>query len=441
MTVQGVRKQDKSHLKFDVFVSHNTAQKCWARKFVKVVRDIGLSVFFDEDSIDPGENVVVGIERGLRNSRHIVLLISPESAASRWVAMEIATTINTDPSGSERRLIPVLLEPTKTDDLMLSVTNLNMVDLTEGVRRDIEYLRLLVAVGVSTKDTPSELLVFPDDTEDRLLATCLPEESTYVKMRIRDLMISDLLSNGIDIEKLWHRHDITFTSLVKRCKLHYPDADPDIVRCLTRARSFAYDRKYSTRKVAQDERHIDFDEWQGEFRSLIRVAGFANLRHVRAINVGIGNGTECPDFYSDFERFIGVDISLDALTRAQDHFPQMQTSHTDGEHLVDVESCSQDLYISLRTYQSTLFDIEKALFETYRVLRSGGVAIISVSNAHRINENVVPGILRSSGREVDLDLPYDIANRIRASLTRLDFTNIGIRTGTYEVYAYGKKTR
>ncbi len=195
------------------------------------------------------------------------------------------------------------------------------------------------------------------------------------------------------------------------------------------------------RQVAQDERHIDFDEWQKEFRSLIRVAGFANLRHVRAINVGIGNGTECPEFYGDFERFIGVDISLDALTRAKERFPKMQTSHTDGEHLMGVESGSQELYISLRTYQSTLFDIEEALFETYRVLRPGGFAIISVSNAHRINENVVPGILRSSGREVDLDLPYDIANRIRASLTRLDFAKIGIRTGTYEVYAYGTKTR
>lgn len=355
--------------------------------------------------------------------------------------METTLTIYSDPVAKERRLIPVLLESVEIRELPLVLQSRKIVDLANTYRRESEYHQLLTALGVNVKGHSTELLRCPQPDEENTMSVNLPEESQYVKMRIRDLMIHDMLSNGLDIENLWHRYDITFTSLAKRCKLHFSRANDEVAKYLFTARSRAYDLKYSARQPSQDERHIAFEAWEQEIRQLIRLVGFNNLRHTRAINVGIGNGTECPAFYHEFERLVGVDISAEALSRARAHFSKMEGIHTGGELLTGVDAGSQDLYISLRTYQSTLFDIEEALFEAYRVLRAGGVAIISVSNAHRINENVIPGILRGSGREVDLDLPYEIVNKIRASLTRLDFTNVGIRTGMYEVYAYGTKTK
>jgi TIR domain len=65
-------------------------------------------VFFDEDSIALGEDIVTSIERGLRLSRHILLVLSPQALSSRWVALEWATTIYRDPDAAERtlKLIP-----------------------------------------------------------------------------------------------------------------------------------------------------------------------------------------------------------------------------------------------------------------------------------------------------------------------------------------------
>lgn len=72
--------------RWDVFVSHNRAQKPWVRSLVKQWKSLGLNVFFDEEDIRPGEPIVAGLERGMRNSDRVVLIVSPESLASRWGA-------------------------------------------------------------------------------------------------------------------------------------------------------------------------------------------------------------------------------------------------------------------------------------------------------------------------------------------------------------------
>ena len=121
--------------------------------------------------------------------------------------------------------------------------------------------------------------------------------------------------------------------------------------------------------------------------------------------------------------------------------PFIEILQTDSADLKEIKNSSFDLYLSLRTYQSTLFEIENSVFEAYRVLRPGGSIIISVSNAHKAKDSIVQGILRGNGKEVDFDLPYSIANQIRSNLTRLSFQNIGLSTGYNEIYIFGVKTR
>ena len=83
--------------KWDVFVSHNHRQKPWVRGAVCQRRDLGLRVFFDEDDIEPGEKVLHAIERGLLESRHTVLIITPAAVSSPWVALETAIAVYQDP--------------------------------------------------------------------------------------------------------------------------------------------------------------------------------------------------------------------------------------------------------------------------------------------------------------------------------------------------------
>ena len=61
-----------------------------------------------------GRKVLHAIERGLLESRHTVLIITPAAVSSPWVALRRRDPPSTqDPDAREQRLIPVLLEPTE----------------------------------------------------------------------------------------------------------------------------------------------------------------------------------------------------------------------------------------------------------------------------------------------------------------------------------------
>jgi hypothetical protein len=136
---------------WDVFVSHNRHQKPWVRALVDQWRSLALKVFFDEDTIEPGEDVVGAIERGIERSRHVVFIITPTSVASPWVAMETAMTIFNDPDARARRLIPVLLEPTPRDRIRPGVRRLNWIDLTDPGTRLDRYHYLLKFLMVTER--------------------------------------------------------------------------------------------------------------------------------------------------------------------------------------------------------------------------------------------------------------------------------------------------
>jgi cellulose biosynthesis protein BcsQ len=134
--------------KWDVFVSHNRRDKRWVRDSVDEWRASGLRVFFDEDSISPGEDVVSAIEDAIANSRFVVLVLSPASIASNWVALEASITLFQDADSLERRLIPVRIEQIDTSSLRPAIRRLNCVDLSNLSTYQREYGRLLSALGI-----------------------------------------------------------------------------------------------------------------------------------------------------------------------------------------------------------------------------------------------------------------------------------------------------
>lgn len=407
----------------DVFLVHNSQDKTHVRVIANELKQRGISLWFDEEQIPPGRPFQDFIQEAIPNVRSAAIFIG-QLGLGKWQTMELRAFISKCVE-TNVPVIPVLLPGIhEFPEHLIFMKELNWISFANSID-DINALNRLVW-GITGRRPQTEL----------------SEDSRYIQMRIRELMITDLEHNSIDVSGIWHRNDLTFRTLLKRCCLAHPGKNPTELRQrLFEARSKAYDEKYSQRRKEEDERYMDFSTWEAELRTLILKLGFRDLRHVRAINVGIGNGTECPSFYYDFEKFIGVDISQKSLELAQHRFPQMQTIWSAAENLEDVSHNSQDLYISLRTYQSTLFSIEDAVLEAYRVTRPGGGCIISVSNAHKEGQNIVYGILRSGSDEVDFDLPYEIINKIRAELTRLDFEHVGIHTGEFEIYAYGRKTR
>ena len=183
--------------------------------------------------------------------------------------------------------------------------------------------------------------------------------------------------------------------------------------------------------------------WATEVRDILGELS-VDLGSVTALDVGVGNGLELPYLFSDAQRLIGVDVSSVMLQEAHKRFPPMEAVHNSAEELRDINASSIDLYISLRTYQSSLFDVPAALREAERVLRRRGVIIISIANGFVNSEGgkkkVVRGLLIPGSKVlVDRATPYKLAEQILDKLTSLGFESVGIRSGKTDIYVWGQK--
>jgi hypothetical protein len=95
---------------FDVFLSHNRAQKDWTRELARRLRDDGFKVWFDEWQLIKhiGDNFIDQLAKGVEQSRKVVLIWSPEFFANEWPQFEAAVIQHLDPIGRQGRILPLL---------------------------------------------------------------------------------------------------------------------------------------------------------------------------------------------------------------------------------------------------------------------------------------------------------------------------------------------
>ncbi|MCP5050009.1 MAG: toll/interleukin-1 receptor domain-containing protein, partial [bacterium] len=112
---------------YDAFLSHNSRDKPRVRRLAEQLKQAGLTVWFDEWVIQPGDNIQLKINHGLEQSRVLVLCMSNHAFGSDWVSLESSTVIFRDPVNKDRRFIPVLLEDCKIPD---SIKTFAYIDFT-----------------------------------------------------------------------------------------------------------------------------------------------------------------------------------------------------------------------------------------------------------------------------------------------------------------------
>src|SRR5258708_1044741 len=93
---------------FDVFLSHNRAQKEWTRKLAIQFEEKGITPWFDEWHLPGGTVATHGIELGLQQSRHVLLVLSPEFLLSEWTDYETQIAMVLSPANRDRKLVPIL---------------------------------------------------------------------------------------------------------------------------------------------------------------------------------------------------------------------------------------------------------------------------------------------------------------------------------------------
>ncbi|MCY2990150.1 MAG: TIR domain-containing protein [Planctomycetota bacterium] len=126
---------------YDVFLSHSAKDKAVVRPLAERLRQDGLTVWFDEWEIKPGDSIPAKIEAGLEHSRVLVLCMSAQAFGSDWAQLEAGTFRFRDPLNKERRFIPLRLDDAPIKGSLAQFLYINW----RPADREQEYAKLLEA--------------------------------------------------------------------------------------------------------------------------------------------------------------------------------------------------------------------------------------------------------------------------------------------------------
>jgi hypothetical protein len=88
--------------RYDVFISYSAEDRAWVSQFTEGLRKSGLTGFFDLADVLPGDRWEKQMEQALRESKTLVVIVSPNSVQNSWMFFEVGAAI-----ADRKRIIPV----------------------------------------------------------------------------------------------------------------------------------------------------------------------------------------------------------------------------------------------------------------------------------------------------------------------------------------------
>jgi sulfatase modifying factor 1 len=102
-----------------VFISHARKDADFAHRLAADLKQLGVQIWIAPESIRPGEGWVKAIERGMRESSHVVIVLTPPALDSKWVEKETEVAIALEREG-RLQIFPLDVKPCKIPLLLSS---------------------------------------------------------------------------------------------------------------------------------------------------------------------------------------------------------------------------------------------------------------------------------------------------------------------------------
>jgi hypothetical protein len=121
---------------------------------VWVLEQRGYTCFAQFTDIPVGCDFIQQMNDGLRRSRQVVAILSPDYLMSDFATSELNTAIGTDPVGHGRRLIPIRVRPCKPDGLLATRVYVDLVrkqsvDAVDSLIQGVEAAKIGLAAAAS----------------------------------------------------------------------------------------------------------------------------------------------------------------------------------------------------------------------------------------------------------------------------------------------------
>lgn len=286
---------------------------------------------------------------------------------------------------------------------------------------------------------------YPDELQRKILSQnfsfydvssqAISNSPYYYENRISNLVIEELGQRGYKITKgelnLNKSRNELKGYIANRFGLEYVQADAMVEEAIAKA----FNKKYGTYQYSNDTRSLD-SEWKQKFEKIFHMAVNRKIEDNAIVDVGVGGGHEASSLFSECENITFVDVAIDGLLQVKNNNPSARIVNASADNLAIVENSCYDVYISLRTYNSSFFDISRAIAEARRVLKNNAAIIISVANGFLCSERgcIIPGLLIPGTEFVDIYRGIDTTKKIKEEYVHAGFKNIRLYPTDTEIY-------
>src|SRR6266545_7367538 len=150
---------DKPDQQRDFFVSYTQADRAWAEWLAWELEAAGYTTVLQAWDMPPGAAFAHVMHQATTTARHTLLVLSPAYLRSAMTEAEWRPGFVADPSGQDRRLVPMRVEPCGPKGLLTDRVYLDLVGLDEATARD--RLREGVAAALRGRARPASRPHFP----------------------------------------------------------------------------------------------------------------------------------------------------------------------------------------------------------------------------------------------------------------------------------------
>ena len=261
----------------------------------------------------------------------------------------------------------------------------------------------------------------------------------YSAKRISNIVMGKLQEKGIFISKEELQSNKQIEKLIKLIVEKYKFNMEETSKLVNLVMSESFDEKYATYNYSDDARSLSID-WKNNFLMIYNKLLLSSMENKDILDVGVGSGNEAIALFSGCSNITFVDIAPNGLEKIKKQIPNSKIVVSRAENLATLINNSYDIYISLRTYNSSFFNVKQAISEAHRVLKKDGSIIISIANGFLCPEDqyIIPGLIIPGTEFVDIYRGFDMIKKLSTELCKNSFGDIQFFPTKVELFISAK---
>jgi len=130
----------------DVFISYSSADKIFVDPLILSLTREGISIWIDQGEVLPGDRIREKINRGILDSKYLVVVLSKNSINSNWVRVELDSAMIREIEDNAVVVIPVLVGDIQKNEIPLDLRGKQYVDFRESKMFELSTQRLIRSI-------------------------------------------------------------------------------------------------------------------------------------------------------------------------------------------------------------------------------------------------------------------------------------------------------